>query len=246
MKCPKCGYNSFEFLDSCKKCNADLSTVKATLGFRAFTAPRAPQPAAPSPEPAAVAPPAAQPEPPVSEAAVEPVSESGKAQPSADFDFHFGEPEAGQKESETFSFDELLTPPAELPPTREEMPKKPEEFSFEEFTFTTAGQEPSPKPEAEPAAGEKESMEGFEWEGTALEEKAPAQAAPKPAEPRPEPPPPAGPPEEFDLSAFSFEEPVPPKPPKKPAGAEGEKSTVHSDINEEEFKSLFEEESEEK
>lgn len=245
MKCPKCGYNSFEFLDTCKKCNADLSTIRQTLGFRTSGAPRAAQPAAPSPEPAAVMAPAGQAEPPVTEIVEEPVAESAKGQPSGDFDFHFEEPKAGQKEPESFSFDELHTP-AELPPTREETPQKPEEFSFEEFTFTTAGAETSPQPGAEPVAGGKNSLEGFEWEGTSLEEKSPAETADKPAAAQTEPFSTSGPPEEFDLSAFSFEEPETPKPQKKPAVPEGEKSTIHSDFNEEEFKSLFEEASEEK
>jgi hypothetical protein len=30
MKCPKCGYNSFEFLDACKKCGAELTSFKKT------------------------------------------------------------------------------------------------------------------------------------------------------------------------------------------------------------------------
>lgn len=30
MKCPKCGYNSFEFLDACKKCGSELSSFKKT------------------------------------------------------------------------------------------------------------------------------------------------------------------------------------------------------------------------
>lgn len=30
MKCPKCGYNSFEYLDTCKKCSADLTSFKAS------------------------------------------------------------------------------------------------------------------------------------------------------------------------------------------------------------------------
>ncbi len=36
MKCPKCGYNSFEFLDACKKCNNDLSAFKESHGIRAI------------------------------------------------------------------------------------------------------------------------------------------------------------------------------------------------------------------
>ncbi len=34
MKCPKCKYNTFEFLDSCKKCGADLRSFKESLGIR--------------------------------------------------------------------------------------------------------------------------------------------------------------------------------------------------------------------
>ncbi len=30
MKCPKCGYNSFEFLDACKKCGTELGSFKKT------------------------------------------------------------------------------------------------------------------------------------------------------------------------------------------------------------------------
>ena len=33
MKCPKCGYNSFEYYDFCKKCANDLSGYKQTYGI---------------------------------------------------------------------------------------------------------------------------------------------------------------------------------------------------------------------
>jgi hypothetical protein len=39
MKCPKCGYNSFEFYDSCKKCAGDLTAYKATYGLTAIVLP---------------------------------------------------------------------------------------------------------------------------------------------------------------------------------------------------------------
>jgi len=41
MKCPKCGYNSFEFLDTCKKCKIDLSAFKETHGIRSIVTPLA-------------------------------------------------------------------------------------------------------------------------------------------------------------------------------------------------------------
>ena len=31
MKCPKCSYTSFDYLDNCRKCGADLRDVKAVL-----------------------------------------------------------------------------------------------------------------------------------------------------------------------------------------------------------------------
>jgi len=34
MKCPKCGYNSFDHLDSCKKCGKDLTEHKARFNIR--------------------------------------------------------------------------------------------------------------------------------------------------------------------------------------------------------------------
>lgn len=33
MKCPKCGYNSFEFYDNCKKCSNDLTGYKLTYSI---------------------------------------------------------------------------------------------------------------------------------------------------------------------------------------------------------------------
>lgn len=39
MKCPKCGYNSFESYDSCKKCGNDLTGFKITYGLRSIVLP---------------------------------------------------------------------------------------------------------------------------------------------------------------------------------------------------------------
>jgi hypothetical protein len=50
MKCPKCGYHSFDHLDSCKKCNNDLVEHKAKFNLRGFFSPG--QAAAPVPDPA--------------------------------------------------------------------------------------------------------------------------------------------------------------------------------------------------
>jgi len=37
MKCPKCGFTSFDYLDDCKKCGADVSDVRASLGVIAIS-----------------------------------------------------------------------------------------------------------------------------------------------------------------------------------------------------------------
>ena len=36
MKCPKCGYHSFDHLDSCKKCGKGLVEHKEKFNFRRF------------------------------------------------------------------------------------------------------------------------------------------------------------------------------------------------------------------
>src|SRR3989304_568083 len=37
MKCPKCGYASFEYLDTCRKCGRDLTQFKTDMGVTTFT-----------------------------------------------------------------------------------------------------------------------------------------------------------------------------------------------------------------
>ncbi len=39
MKCPKCGYNSFDHLDSCKKCGQGLIEHKEKFNLRGFFSP---------------------------------------------------------------------------------------------------------------------------------------------------------------------------------------------------------------
>ena len=39
MKCPKCGFNSFDYLDNCKKCGSDLVPFKAKHGLRSLLFP---------------------------------------------------------------------------------------------------------------------------------------------------------------------------------------------------------------
>lgn len=39
MKCPKCGFNSFEYYDSCKKCSTDLTGYKQTYSIASLVLP---------------------------------------------------------------------------------------------------------------------------------------------------------------------------------------------------------------
>ncbi len=38
MKCPKCGYYSFDYLDNCRKCSIDLTEHKVKFNLRGFFA----------------------------------------------------------------------------------------------------------------------------------------------------------------------------------------------------------------
>jgi hypothetical protein len=40
MKCPKCGYNSFEFNDVCKRCAQDLTSYKVSYGLKPIVLPQ--------------------------------------------------------------------------------------------------------------------------------------------------------------------------------------------------------------
>ncbi len=42
MKCPKCGYTSFDYLDSCKKCENSLTEFKSKFGLRSLIFPNRP------------------------------------------------------------------------------------------------------------------------------------------------------------------------------------------------------------
>lgn len=41
MRCPKCGFHSFDYLDNCKKCGVDLTELKLRCKFQGYVAPPA-------------------------------------------------------------------------------------------------------------------------------------------------------------------------------------------------------------
>lgn len=55
MRCPKCGFHSFDYLDNCKKCGVDLTEQKLRFKFQGYVAP-APGLGTPEPERPAIEP----------------------------------------------------------------------------------------------------------------------------------------------------------------------------------------------
>ena len=149
MKCPKCGFNSFEFLDNCKKCGNNLMAFKRNFGISPIVfAPRQFMKAAPQEpsvetlheevplEAAGIEPSGIEPEeaftwdiPALSETATE--SDSKFA--GFDLDFINGDKKPAEQEA-AFSFDD--EPVMESSDAEEAEKAAPaEEFSFYEQTL---------------------------------------------------------------------------------------------------------------
>lgn len=145
MKCPKCGYNSFEFLDSCKKCGIEFSTFKkshriSAILFRSGSASAA-APLSAAPQSRSSLAEAAAPIENLAPAIDEEFSWEAPAAPDSPqpadnaytgFNLDFVDlPKAGDKDTEFngFSFDDPAPGPSETP---HEVPM--EGFSIDETT----------------------------------------------------------------------------------------------------------------
>lgn len=152
MKCPKCGYHSFDYLDSCKKCGNDLTSFKRKFNLRSLIFPHLPTQAAISPAPE-----------------------------SADLDILSPIPPAAATAPTDFGFDfmdESSTSPPPVPPkvvppklggaaqtTAAPLPLEDDTFSWDEEPQATA---PTPAADSVP-------VEDFDWaeetpQGTATDE----------------------------------------------------------------------------
>ncbi|ABB33600.1 hypothetical protein GeomeDRAFT_1234 [Geobacter metallireducens RCH3] len=154
MKCPKCGYNSFEFLDTCKKCKTDLSGFKQTHGIHSpmtslAAAAAAPAVAAATVAAAVAAPPAAADEnftwdePAATATPVPPsIKQGDDIFPSMDLDFATPPP-AAPASPPPVSFDleptSAAAPP--VPPTAQEADLP--DFSFDEPAADASATPPS-------------------------------------------------------------------------------------------------------
>lgn len=143
MKCPKCGYNSFEFLDSCKKCGSEFASFKKShrinpVLFRSGAAPAPEAPASSSTDRLAAV------------ASAEPTLETFA--PAADEEFSWEDPgatpapEPVEAPYSGFNLDFVDLPPAESKDTE-----------FGGFSFDEPASEPaSPTPES--------PVEGFSFD----------------------------------------------------------------------------------
>lgn len=134
MKCPKCGYNTFEYLDSCKKCGKELASFKESMGIRPLVLHAA------VPAVAAIA------------AAGELLQGSGAISDSADDKlFQWDTPET-DAESGMSGINEFEMIPGVGIEKSAEPPKDP--FSFdEEFDIPASPQQAGAEPEAEDPFG---------------------------------------------------------------------------------------------
>lgn len=148
MKCPKCGFNSFEFLESCKKCGAGFGSFKQTHGISpvilragSALAAAAAQDSPPAPAPAA--------------AAGAPEEETG---------FSWSAPEdspgtAPQEEAADFSFSD----------TAQKVPQ--DDGAFSEFSFEEQPQQAASQQTAGVGGAFRDE---FSFDETPLESTAPA------------------------------------------------------------------------
>ncbi|WP_298436231.1 hypothetical protein [Geobacter sp.] len=144
MKCPKCGYNSFEFLDTCRKCNHDLAGFKMSHGIRPIVVPAAAAAATVAAPLTVVSPVDAPPPPADASFTWEPPAPPSPPPPKPeddifpDLDFGIAETAKPAPAEETFSFDLEPTAAPEPPPTAVAEP------SFADFSFDEPATETAP------------------------------------------------------------------------------------------------------
>lgn len=138
MRCPKCGYNSFDHLDSCKKCGKDLSEHKQRFGIVSVLFPGQMKPVEQA---------AAEDESVVDDvvAAATTVAAAGVATAAAD-EFSAVESAAESDEADDFGFDFMGDSEEEEDLSFDEL--------FEEASADEDVEETLPSPEKEAAAGD--------------------------------------------------------------------------------------------
>lgn len=175
MKCPKCGYNSFEFHDACKKCANDLTSYKDTYGLKPIVLPLEARMSMAEKLMAETA--LSDQKPDTSDTSADmfsfDVPEDKTAQAVVDDPFNFDdEPIPAAKSGGEFSFDD----------GQQSAQAKAEEDAFADLLESTSqeAKAPAAAASAAPAAGSTEmELSNFSWDDTPAP--APGETA-KPAE----------------------------------------------------------------
>jgi len=178
MKCPKCGYNSFDYLDSCKKCNKDLTEHRARFNIQSILLSEMPSEtvvAAPEEVIAAV----------TADTSIDDFASGGAGADANDFGFDFM---GDNEDNENLAFDELFEEVSSEDDVEETLPapetsgdqpvsldqelgdkKVPpvlEEIGIDDFSFDEMEPDPSIKEDADIFAETEEdfSLEGLDFE----------------------------------------------------------------------------------
>lgn len=232
MKCPKCGYNSFEFLDICKKCNSDLTAFKQTHGIRAIVIPPAAITASPPPPPAATA--TARPAEDANAGFTwEMPGQTAPAKPGddifSDLDLGLNQPAAAAQPVPPAALGPAAAQAATGSATKEATPAF-DDFSFDDEPPRPAGSEEPPASD-DAFAALLETAAGTPGNGgTAVQEESAWDFGSGEVEEKSSPESSSGPSDEFDLASFSWgEEETPAAPPEQAKKQPQELSTGEFD-----------------
>lgn len=163
MKCPKCGYHSFDHLEDCKKCGQSLADHKSRYGFRSLFGGTKSVP--PPSTPLSDSPP---------EEGIDPPTEVPTADGAVSFGFDFMAEEPAPEPPGESALDDLLTSPEEGPPSlpEEGLKLQPEsEESGPDSIFSEDVSEPETPfpgdvPEKEEAEEEVPFLQELSFEAT--------------------------------------------------------------------------------
>ena len=170
MKCPKCGYNSFEFYDACKKCANDLTSYKDTYGLKPIVLPLEARTSMAEKLMAETALSAQKPD--TSDTSAEmfsfDVPDDHTTQTPADDPFNFDDdPIAATQNGGEFSFDD----------GQQSAQAKAEEDAFADLLESTSQEDLAPTAAVSTSASGEMDLNNFSWDDT------PAPTAGEPAKP---------------------------------------------------------------
>lgn len=171
MKCPKCGFTSFDFLENCKKCGVDLQAHKSKFGLRSLIYPGFQ---------------AAEASPTLLDAVGDELADQGAAGEATDFGFDFmSEEDPPLETDEEPGLDVFNEEPADAdddvwgldedsPPLTESLDEElTDELADPESEFSFDNWEDEEPEDEKPPAGKEGPSDPFEVRESAVGEQAP-------------------------------------------------------------------------